>query len=61
MWPFIVAGIIVVLTVLLGLLTYDAYKMSDAPATANQLYPALLKVFAIGLGLAAMVASMHWW
>ena len=61
MWPFIVAGIIVVLTVLMGLLTYDAYKMSDAPSTDHQRNPALLKVFVVGLGLAALVASMHWW
>ena len=61
MWPFIVAGFIVVLTVLMGLLTYDAYANSDAPSTDRQRNPALLKVFAIGLGLAALVASIHWW
>lgn len=58
MGAFIVAGIVVLMTLALCALMLFASGMASAPSTSNEL--PYRSVFFIGMFIAALIAASHW-
>jgi hypothetical protein len=56
---FIIASLVVIGTVIIALLQYMAAGMSDNPSDYG--LKSVGATLMIGLGIAAIIASSHWW